>query len=68
MVYHLLFDPGATLAVMAFMLLARLLLGPTYGQVYLSPPLGVGVALLLLATLNYPVLTKALRAPFPTDP
>src|SRR5690349_17961284 len=35
-VYHLLFDAAATLGVLAFTLLARLLLGPTYGQVYLG--------------------------------
>ncbi len=66
-VYHLLFDVGATLGVVAFVLLSRLLLGPTYGQVYLSPFLGVGIPLLLLGILNYPMFVKAIRVPFPTD-
>jgi hypothetical protein len=67
-IYHLLFDVTATLGVVAFVLLARLLLGPTYGQVYLSPSLGAGVPLLILGILNYPLLVKAIRVPFPTDP
>jgi FAD/FMN-containing dehydrogenase len=66
--YHLVFDVTATLGVVAFVLLARLVLGPTYGQVYLSPPLGVGIPLLLLGILNYPMFIKAIRVPFPTDP
>lgn len=67
-VYHLPFDVVAPLAVGAFMLLARLLLGPSYGQAYLSPPLDVGIPLILLAILSYPIMIKALRAPFSTDP
>lgn len=67
-VYHLPFDAAATLAVVAFMLLARLLLGPTYGQAYLGPSLGVAIPLLVLVILNYPLWVKALRVPFATDP
>lgn len=67
-VYHILFDATTTLSVVAGVLLARLLLGPTYGQVYFGPWLGVGLPLLLLATLNFPMIVKALGMPFPTDP
>lgn len=67
-VYHLPFDAMATLAVVAFVLLARLLLGPAFGQTYVSPALGIGVPLVLLVILSYPMLMKALRVPFPTEP
>lgn len=67
-VYHLPFDVGATLIVVGFVLLARLLLGPTYGQAYLGPPFGVGISLLLLAILNAPMMVKTMRVPFPTEP
>jgi hypothetical protein len=66
-VYHLPFDVGATLGVAAFVFLARLLLGPTYGQVYLNPSLAVGLPLVLLGILNYSMVVKSLRIPFPTD-
>lgn len=65
--YHLLFDVSSTLGVVAWVLLARLLLGSSYGQVYFSPSLGVGIPLLLLGILNYPMVVKASRVPFPTD-
>jgi D-arabinono-1,4-lactone oxidase/FAD binding domain len=67
-VYHLLFDVGTALGVAGVVLVARLMLGPSYGQVHLSPPLDVAIPLLLLGILSLPMLARAMRAPFPTDP
>ncbi len=65
--YHVLFDVGATLSMVGFVFLARLFLGPTYGQVYLGQWWGIVTPLLLLGILNGPIFVRAMRVPFPTD-
>jgi hypothetical protein len=61
--YFLPFDWGSLLPVLAVVLLARLFLGPSYGQSHLSPAIGIAVPLLLVGLLNAPQLVRAIRVP-----
>jgi hypothetical protein len=60
--YQLPFDRGSLLPVLAVARLARLVLGPTYGQNQLSLPLGIAAPLLLVGLLNAPLLIRTARA------
>ncbi|HWE60649.1 MAG TPA: FAD-binding protein [Chloroflexota bacterium] len=65
--YHLPFDLAAPLIVGGFVVLLRLILGPTYAAGRTGTPLGVGIALALIVALNYGPLMRGLRVPLPAD-
>lgn len=67
LLYGLLFDVLATLGVAVFVLAARALLGPSYGQAQLGSALGLWLPVLLLVGLNLPALLRAMREPFSSE-